>query len=394
MNKRTIKNKLLQLIRVFLSLIIPVKRGKIMFQSYPDYSDNARAFSDYLLDNTNLNLIWSVTNAANYKDTSRIRFIETDGGNSIKGRLSFIYHTVSSQFLFSTHGAFWFANKRKQTYVCMWHGVPLKKIALLQNDKNIGFLNNTSYILSTSKYYIPIYQQCFDKKESEIPVTGIPRTDWLFQESDVLDKLGVKTTNNGKVIVYLPTFRKTSNEENADSNQDVFKIGVLDFSSDEVVRKLNDFLKNINITLIVKPHPAELYQPADMEYSNIMIIPHAVFAQKDIQLNKLLHYADALITDFSSVFIDYMNLDRPIGFVLTDINEYNENRGFIFDKPLEYMPGDKICNENEFNQFCIDVAKGMDSFKQERNKLQSVYNDYTDANNCERLFNFLNIQSV
>lgn len=393
MYKRTVKNSLMQAIRVFLSLVIPVKKGKVMLQSYPDYSDNARAFSDYLLTHTDLRLIWSVTNAKKYTDTERIRFIETDGGNHLKDRLSFIYHTVSSQFLFSTHGAFWFANKRKQTFVCMWHGVPLKKIALLQNSENKGFLNNTSYILSTSKFYIPIYRQCFDKKESEIPVTGIPRNDWLFEESDVLEKLGVKKNPHGKLIVYLPTFRKTGSEETVDSNQNVFKIGVLDFSSDSGVKILNEFLKRINVTLIVKPHPSELFQPADMEYSNIMVVPHAVFAEKDIQLNKLLHYADALITDFSSVFIDYMNLDRPIGFVLSDISEYSDNRGFIFDKPLEYMPGKKISNEEDFERFCMDVSEGKDEFKKERKDLQHVYNDYSDANNCERLFKLLKMQS-
>lgn len=382
----------MQVLRVFLSLIIPVKKGKVMFQSYPDYSDNARAFSDYLLAHTDLKLIWSVANVEKYKDTGRIKFIETDGGKRLIDRLLFIYHTVSSQYLFSTHGAFWFANKRKQTFVCMWHGVPLKKIALLQNSDNKGFLNNSSYFLSTSKFYIPIYQQCFDKKESEIAVTGIPRNDWLLEESDVLEKLGVKNTQHGKLIVYLPTFRKTRTEEHGDSNQNVFKIGFLDFSSDSGVKKLNEFLKRINVTLIVKPHPSELFQPEDMEYSNIMVVPHAVFAEKDIQLNKLLHYADALITDFSSVFIDYMNLDRPIGFVLSDISEYSENRGFIFDKPLEYMPGKKICNEEDFERFCMDVSEDKDEFKEERNGLQHIYNDYSDANNCERLFNLLNMQ--
>ena len=148
----------LKLTRLLLSYIIPVKKGKIIFESFPDYSDNARAFSDYLIENSAYTLIWSVEGAEKYENSARIRFIERNGGETIIGKLKFIYETVSSQILVSTHGAFLYANKRKQKFVCCWHGMPLKRIAVWQNPENKNYLNNTSYILSTSKYYIPILE--------------------------------------------------------------------------------------------------------------------------------------------------------------------------------------------------------------------------------------------
>ena len=393
MNKmfQGLRGYLVKVIRVLLSYIIPVKKGKIMFESIPDYSDNSRAFSDYLIQHSNYRLIWSVNNPSNYQTTDRIRFIEKNGGKSLRGRLAFIYHTVSSQYLFSTHRSFIYANRRKQKYIVLWHGMPLKKIAIMQNADNRNYLNNSSYILCTSKYYVSIFQKCFAKPINEILPIGIPRNDLLFQENDVLDKLGIKKTCGEKLIVYLPTFRKTSQYDKGDSEIDVFSNGLLDLTNDDSLEKLNVYLSSLKTILLVKPHPADVSQIVFKKLSNMVIVPHSVFAYKDIQLNHVLHYADTLLTDFSGVFIDYLNLNRPIGFLLSDFKEYTSNRGFLFEEPLDYMPGEKIFNEKDFFEFCEGVSKGYDSSANERIRLRSVYNDYTDDKNCQRLADYLGL---
>ena len=394
MNKtfQFVRHSLVELTRWFFSVIIPVKKGKIILQSYPDYADNSRAFSDYLIANTNYHLYWSVSNASTYSNTERITFIEKDGGGSLIEKIKFIYHTVSSQYLFSTHAAFFYANGRKQSYICLWHGAPLKKIAVLQNPANKNYLSNTTGLLCSSNYYVPIMAKCFGwDKERIIPI-GIPRNDWLFKETKALEKLCITKDEQQKIIVYLPTFRKTSITSACDSNQDVYKIGKIDFSSDDTLRQLNEYLTSIRVKLIVKPHPADPNQQEKIGYSNIIVLPHKRLVEQDVQLNQVLHYADALITDFSGVYIDYMVLDRPIGFVLSDLSEYTSNRGFLFDNPLEYMPGMPIYNETQFMQFCKDVSENIDEYKTERERMRHIYNDYHDAYNCKRLAQYLGMQ--
>lgn len=376
-------------LRSILSIIIPIKKGKILFESYPDYSDNARAFSDYLIEHTDYKIIWSVREVNKINNTDRIRFIEKDGGQSLLGKIKFIYDTVSSQFLFSTHGSFYYASRRNK-YVVLWHGMPLKKIARLQDKKNNNYLNNATYILTTSKYYVPIFQQCFGKKSDEILPIGIPRNDLLFQENNSLGILGIEKSCQEKMIVYLPTFRTARGNTESDSEENVFN-GLLDITTKGSREKLNDFLRGQNIIMVVKPHPADIVVLEEQRLSNLVIIPHNVFAGKDVQLNHLLHYADALLTDYSGVFIDYLNLDRPIGFVLTDIKSYAKNRGFLFDKPLDYLPGKKIFSEKDLMDFCEDVSKGNDNLKTEREKLRYIFNDYSDDKNCSRLAKFLGL---
>ncbi len=391
--RRSTKHVVLALARSILSFLVHINHKKILFQSFPDYSDNARAFSDYVVKNTDYKVYWAVENLSAYHDTDRIKYIQLPLGKKVREKIVYIYHTLSSQILVSTHAAFLLANKKRQTYVCCWHGMPFKKIGVWRNPENTYYLDNASFVLSTSTYYIPILSKCFNKPNECILPTGYPRNDWLFTKSDVLNKLQINKKEKEKIILYLPTFRKVSGGRE-DSDKDAFKDGPFDFTSKEDMLTFNEFLRQHNILLFVKPHPSEQNQLNINRLSNIIIVPHKYFIDNDIQLNKLMYYADALITDFSGAFCDFLLLDRPIGFVLTDVDDYKNNRGFIFENYLDYLPGQKIISNKDFKLFCINVEAGIDEFILERKKLYPIYNDYNDGNNCQRLAEAIGISFI
>lgn len=141
----------------------------------------------------------------------------------------------------------------------------------------------------------------------------------------------------------------------------------------------------------MKPHPADTNTVEEFRLSNLVVISHREFAAKDIQLNHVLHYTDALLTDYSGVFIDYMNLDRPIGFLLTDLKNYTDNRGFLCEKPLDCLPDMQLYTERDVKKFFEDLEKNVDDFKTERERLRYVYNDYSDSNNCRPLAEYLGL---
>jgi len=51
--------------------------------------------------------------------------------------------------------------------------------------------------------------------------------------------------------------------------------------------------------------------------------------KKQIKLYELIGISDGLLSDYSSVAVDYLLLDRPLGYVLADYNIYKEKRGFV-----------------------------------------------------------------
>ena len=96
----------------------------------------------------------------------------------------------------------------------------------------------------------------------------------------------------------------------------------------------------------------------------------------------LLGSADILLTDFSSIYIDYLLLNRPIGFVEDDFDEYSKSRGFIFDNPEEYMPGVKIRSLEDLKTFLYNtLILSQDLYLENRvlinNKLNNEFANYS-----------------
>ena len=75
---------------------------------------------------------------------------------------------------------------------------------------------------------------------------------------------------------------------------------------------------------------------------------------------------DALISDYSSVAVDYLIVDRPIAFTLDDYEAYKKTRGFVFENPLIYMPGHHLYTFDDLEHFLLDVSMGLDPYKEQR----------------------------
>ncbi|MEN6292486.1 MAG: CDP-glycerol glycerophosphotransferase family protein [Methanobacterium sp.] len=95
-------------------------------------------------------------------------------------------------------------------------------------------------------------------------------------------------------------------------------------------------------------------------------------------LYNLLGESDALITDYSSVYIDYLLLDKPIGFMYDDLEEYRKARGFIFEPITDYMPGMKMSNLDQLIIFINNICVGIDNYKNDRNKVNLMFNKFMD----------------
>ena len=107
-----------------------------------------------------------------------------------------------------------------------------------------------------------------------------------------------------------------------------------------------------------------------------------------VDLYSLLHYSDALISDYSSVSVDYMLLNIPIAYCLTDYEDYQDKRGFVFKNPLEYMPGNHIYSFEDLMEFLVSVAKGNDLYATDRERLMPVmHNRCYDY--CKRIMEYI-----
>lgn len=154
----------------------------------------------------------------------------------------------------------------------------------------------------------------------------------------------------------------------------------------EQMDRLNALLTEKNIVLVVKLHP---FQDRGMVHcgncSNIHLVENEDLTVQDIPVNRLLGQADALISDYSSAAVDFMLLDRPIAFMLEDVERYEQSRGFVFDNIREWLPGKEITSFEDLCDFVEEIDRGDDTTADRRRMLKGRMHKYCDDRSCQRI---------
>lgn len=256
--------------------------------------------------------------------------------------------------------------------VNLWHGIPLKKIQhdnvfdKFRHPKNIweklrNFPRNISdekpnhYVLTTSENLREIFSSAF--KTKNVLVSGYPRNQVLISDDiknvyldeekrdrkKIISFLNKK--NNGKnkrMIFYMPTFRKSETLffENFDKN---------DFQK---------FLAENTLLFCIKLHPKSKLNEEfkNIQSENIMVI------NKDADPYVFLKLADVLITDYSSIYFDYLLLGRPIIFFAYDLKEYFDSREMYFDYD-EFTPGEKVWDYQGLKNSIVKIIENNGDYQ-------------------------------
>jgi len=205
---------------------------------------------------------------------------------------------------------------------------------------------------------------------------GLPRNDQLFSEEYKKESRAYydeKYDLKGKrTVLYAPTFRNYSEEIK------------LPFSASDFDR-LNEFFEKHNWVMIYRPHYIENIIPREYLESKEHILILDSTQEEDSQ--KLLAVTDVLMTDYSSIYVDYLILDRPICFLPFDLELYEEEKGLVIDfKNDACIPGPIVSDANELLAFFEDVNVSKDKFQERRNQSKAYYFEYFDDKSCQRVW--------
>lgn len=367
-------------ILLFINYITPKNKNKIVFISGPDYSDNSRALYEHMQKKNEYKNIWLVKNDEIFKQLKN-RKIKVYKTKSIKGLILFF----TSKYIVSNQNNLLSIKSRKQIYISLWHGMPLKNIHFLDDNIDIDSLKyneKIDFTIATSKLMKLAMSSAFNIKASNVLITGQPRNDALLQKNDCLSRLiEIQKSDFDKIAFYLPTYRSgVGRNDGLMTNENLINLN----RYDEI--KLNEYLKLKKILLVVKLHPVEENKIEKKSYSNIKIIDSKEMNLQLVDLNQIISESDLLITDYSSVFFDYLIMNKPILFLDTDKNEYSKNRGFIFDNVEFWRPGPKVNNLESFICEVNNLLSDKKYFKKERDSINSLINTYYDDKSSERVY--------
>ena len=333
-----------------LNTMIPKKRNRIVIYSNWGFRDNIRTLYQYLVDNgyqDKYEIVCASNDFYHLERDSRVKYTSIYRG---------LYYFLTSKYFFYSFGKYPIKPSKKQMVVNLWHGMPLKKIGNLEYGlENIDY-NFFTKLVSSSDLFTPIMKTAFNAKDEQMLLVGNIRNDELFEEK------------KDKNIIWMPTYR---NSKNYHDSQDAF-IFSLDESEFE---DINTILAEYEYHLYIKLHPLEESQfKFKNNYSNIHMLSEDIISQHYGTLYKFLGTTSALITDYSSVFLDYYLLDRPVAFTINDYEEYKEKRGFVFDDIKSLMAGPTISNLEELLKFLLSVMNSEEEFYIERNKVREYWN--------------------
>lgn len=270
---------------------------------------------------------------------------------------------------------------KNRLIVNLWHGVPLKKIALM--DPNLKkaariyfkkiFSENYTWILTTSRELVPVMAKSFQISEDRLRVWGQPRNDCIFDPPDrkqILEDVYPDLPEYKKVVLYAPTFRDYGNTRL--------------FPFEDFDKKVfEDFLEQEKILLLLRLHIKEA-AAADAYVSSRI---RRFGSEEAGDVTGMLGMFDLLITDYSSIYIDYLLTDKPLMFLPYDRERYLDGRGMNFDYD-EVTPGPKPETMKEFMMEIKEFMNGEDSWKKERDRVNLKFNEVKEpcsSNICNQV---------
>ncbi|MCM1204356.1 MAG: CDP-glycerol glycerophosphotransferase family protein, partial [Bacteroidales bacterium] len=225
------------------------------------------------------------------------------------------------------------------------------------------------HVLATSEFIRPIFGSAFQTKN--VSTAGYPRIDGFafdciknlytqIEQSTLkrIRKLLDEDAEN-KMLYYMPTFRNSETE----------------FFNRIDLERFQQFLRKNHLIFCVKLHPKSKLRErfSDMEKGNIINI------DADTDPYVFLPLSHALVTDYSSIYFDYLFTGKPIIFFAYDLDAYlNDSRDMYFDYE-EYTPGIKVNNQKDLERALLDVKNGLDGYKEKRDALWKRMYDRTDA---------------
>jgi len=276
----------------------------------------------------------------------------------------------------------------------LWHGVGFKTIELtmpdiIENMKSIKhrinyFLNRRfpkyDVMNSTSEFYTEnVFKPALKYKEAF--EGGYPRNDVLFREPDELDLIGtdiesynqiIEYKNQGyKTILYAPTFRDNRNDP----------------ISDRIINleEWSRYGEKNNIVFILKFHPIP-----NANYTEFNKLKNIIIYNNTKDIYPALRYIDLMVTDYSSIYMDYLLIDRPVLFFSYDYEKYiSKDRNIQFDYNW-ITPGQKCYNQDELFQEIENILiNNIDNYKEKREEIKNMAFKNPDGNSSERIWNFI-----
>lgn len=349
----------------------------IVLESVPDLSDNTKAVYEEMIRqgfHKKYRMFWWVNGPA--EDLPKLPNTAYLRQDTWLHRFIFRWITCRAKCLISCNNALEVTFPFQKSFY-LTHGTALKKL------NNYYLPEGISYTLIASEAVKEVMVRELKGKADTFFALGYPRNDVL--QSANTDLKALFGPEYQKIVVWYPTFRQ---HKGGHKTAAINALPIL-YDTEQAVR-LNEVACKCGLLIVIKPHFAQdLSYIKDYNLSNIRFIDDRFFKIHKIDSYTFVGSCDALITDYSSIYFDYLLCDKPVAVIWEDIGDYRIKPGFAMD-PEQCMAGaEKIYTIHDFEAFLRNVAEDNDPCAQERRRINLHFNYSADGKNSERVVAFI-----
>lgn len=369
-----------------ISLLWPKDNNLILFSSWfgKKYADNSMYLYEYMLNHSSYRVIWFT------RDKTVFKNLVSDRKPVVfsKSFRAILYHLRAKTFI-STVQFFDFISPlmSKCVFLDLDHGFPAKYVhfvspTITKREIEYEYILRKwvrYYMTASSKFTMEVVSKCFALPPDRIVFCNKPRIDVFYNNelrkgnNQIIDEI---KKNKFKAIVWMPTQRSQGQTE-IDVNQ------LLDL--DEIQR----ICEEIGAIFIIKKHFYHRNETTNLAgYNRIFDL-----TKENLEIQTLLYQADVLISDYSSCYIEFLTMNRPVILYVYDLDEYLIKERDVCVKMEDNHVGYKVRTKEELNNSLRIIGKDWsDSYNQEgRNEALERYFDkkVEMGNSCKKISELL-----
>lgn len=369
----------------------PVREDVVFYEAFAGNGAlcNPYAVFDFLLNDPSkkhLKHVWSIRDA-DERARFNAKYSQLKNVKAVKHNSTKYWQEVSTaKYLFNnaTFAPF-FTKRSEQVYVNTWHGTPLKKMGYDSNEGAFGARNivrnfvQADYLVSPNSFTTDVMYRSAYKLDGlfngKIIEQGYPRIDAQFASSSKknetlreLEQAGLKSSGKGMVL-YAPTWKGSSFQKpDNEAHQLLVRMRLME----ETLGYKFDFA--------LKVHQQVYKYAVELPELKKYLVPN------EVATNDVLALTEVLITDYSSIFFDFLTTEKPIIFFTPDKATYHGERGVYLDE----LPGPSVLELDELVEALDFIGNGsetdiQESYRERRSAARALYCATDDGKSTERL---------
>lgn len=330
----------------------------ILIESRPDFSGSSKILFEELLRrglNHHYKMVWKVSSSSGaFPSYKNVYYV------SNHRMLEFVRHLAK---LFISENLYFKKARPEQYMFHVFHGGSFKDVRGYYKAPE-----NIDEVISLSPYLLEADAENYGCRPEVLKPLGFPRNDALLEERKDLHLL-FSGRQYKRLIYWLPTFRQHKGKSKITHSS----ISIPLIQNAENAAAVNDAARANDVLIVVKPHfVQDISYIRKLQLSNLLFIDDQFLAEHDISNYELLNSSDALLSDYSSVYYDYLLTDRPIGLCWEDYEEYRQREGFIVDPEMIMAGGEKLYSLSDLCSFIERISAGTDLLAKDRRRIRNL----------------------